>query len=197
METGTVKFFTVSGGMNYGFIRKADGEEVFFHLNEYRRLSVNKFDGSIFFQEAAAPPRNVPASDDIIVFEETCGKRGLKARRWAYQAMYVRAQQVAKSVIAELSIVYRVMHQYTLPGQKKLDPDIKFEGTLGKLNRQHPRPRENPHRRDELWHTYGGNDLDVVIWFERFDGNEWIHCDDPRTAIVEDDIRMLRKRGNR
>ena len=50
METGTVKFFDSRDNKRFGFIRKAGGQEVFFHLNDYiHSLWGNRYDYIWYF----------------------------------------------------------------------------------------------------------------------------------------------------
>ena len=191
LTTGTVKFFDSRDNKRFGFIRKENGQEVFFHLNDFGPLSLDNATGDIEFGRNGAASR-MPSKGDVLVFSEAPGRKGPKASPWAFVDQYEPLKKRSDRIVSANSVVYRVMHQYSYPGGGKDDPLVKFEGTLKELNKKHPKPED--YRYDDLFPTFGCSDFDETRWFERKEGDEWVNCDDPRTPLSDWDYRRA-KRG--
>lgn len=94
METGTVKFFDSRDNKRFGFIRKDNGEEVFFHFNDGQCIVPGNFEPG--FEEGRVTRE--PRKGDVVVFNEKSARKGNKASPWSYADDYEQAKKECRPV---------------------------------------------------------------------------------------------------
>jgi CspA family cold shock protein len=95
METGTVKFFNSNTDKRFGFITPdVAGRDVFFHHNGVRQpqRSIQGFKEPGLIQTGKV---RFPKQGDRIVYESESSPKGPRARLWAFEEDYKRAQLVS------------------------------------------------------------------------------------------------------
>lgn len=90
LEEGQVVW--VNREKRYGFVKRvSNGEQIFFHLGDGRRVSIRDDGGMVFSAPLftrESPDNLIPEKDDIIAFYVTKGKNNKpKACPWTYPAM--------------------------------------------------------------------------------------------------------------
>ena len=89
MEHGVVTHFNASTGKRFGFIRTAQEEELFFHLNDGREIAFK--DGPFFLESTQLPGH--PKKDDILFFSRDEGRMGEKASPWGFEYQFRQAKR--------------------------------------------------------------------------------------------------------
>lgn len=85
---GIVKWFNQA--QNYGFIKRPDGEDLFFHISNYSQVVVDS-DGQKRFGEKIDAPQK-PSEENSLAFEVVEGPKGLAANPWAFAEDWEKAE---------------------------------------------------------------------------------------------------------
>lgn len=171
LEFGTVTRFFEEPRL-FGFVRLATGEELFFHRNEHRNVTVDAR-GEHQFNFGMRP--YPPSFGDVIYFTRRPGKDGKpKASPWCFEVQY----EYALEQWAHLPR-FRVMAQVIADGKSRA-PMKLWEGCdVDELSAKYPRHADAT--RDRLQSTISGR-IHTHISFEQMldDGSAWGTGYDPR-----------------
>lgn len=187
MLHGTVKWFDSRPEKRFGFITLQDGmAEVFFHLNDGRRIKAGRLDPMFVDGERL---ERIPQQGDRVVFTSTSAPKGPKASAWGFEDDYVRAQRAIAS-----RPVYRLMHQYMVVGTGTWDEPAKdWQGTSDDFGDSQLSVHYNPVFDRGSW---GNEDISVRKWWEisTDGGKTWEQCECPEEYKNQFDSRGRRNR---
>jgi hypothetical protein len=171
-ETGTIKWVHPNEVKCFGFIRCADGKEMFFRFR----------DGITFFSKENRVARKsgierVPKFGDRVIFERRKNYKGEIASPWGYAENY---QEASRATDVHLS--YRVIEETVFISREHPFRRIIWNGTnLEYLARDHPRTGNEMDDLRPL--TYAPHK--TIFLFEVENAGQWERMADPRPLVRE------------
>jgi hypothetical protein len=193
---GVVKRF---GPKNFGFIKRADGTEVYFHHDSGGNFAVNP--SSEVYVETGwfvrIQPSRKPQEGDIVFYVEGRDRwNRSRATRWglkvdydqfvvAYERQLAEKQQEKIRLEEErlrCNPQFRAIEERIYrDGRREARRGI-FAGTKSEFLRNYPLG----HAHDPLTSTqFNGVDMRYDRWFERDTADGWALCEDPRTTKLQ------------